>query len=81
MSRFSRRGKIKFPVLSDEKSEVIRAFGVFNDNYAPNSYAHGVAVPIIVVLGADGAVTHRFSTADYTERTDIDSIVSVLGKK
>ncbi len=81
LSRFSRRRKIHYPVLADPNSEVIRAFGLLNENYPPGSYAHGVAHPIVIVLGPDGTVTHRFSRAGYVRRPNIDAVISVLGGK
>ena len=78
LSRFAKRRKIKYPVLADPNSEVIRAFGLLNEDYPVGSYAHGVAHPIIVVIDADGIVSHRFSRAGYVRRPDVDAVISVL---
>lgn len=81
MKRFAKIKKIKYPVLSDAKSEVIRAFGLVNENYAAGNYAHGVAWPIILVIAPDGTVTHRFSHRNHHIRPDIDAVLAELGKK
>ena len=78
MSRFAKRRKIKYPVLADPNSEIIRAFGLLNQDYRPGSYAHGVAHPIIVVFDANGIVTHRFSRRGYVRRPNIDAVISTL---
>lgn len=81
LAHFARRRKMRYPVLADPRSEAIRAFGLLNENYPPDSYAHGVAHPITIVFDADGVVTHRFSRAGYVRRPDIDVVLAVLRGK
>ena len=80
ITRFAKRRKIKFPVLADKGSEVIRAFGLLNEDYPAGSYAHGVAHPIVIVFDENGIVTHRFSRAGYVRRPNIDAVISALKK-
>ena len=72
---------MKYPVLADPNSEVIRAFGLLNEDYPAGSYAHGVAHPIVIVFDADGIVTHRFSRRGYVRRPNIDAVISALREK
>lgn len=69
---------VAYPILSDPKSEMIRAFGVLNAEYPPGHFAHGVAHPIIFVVDAAGVVRHRFSEARYQERPEIDRVIDAL---
>lgn len=80
LSRFARQRKMKYPVLADLNSEVIRAFGLLNEDYPAGSYAHGVAHPIVIVFNAGGIVTHRFSRAGYVRRPNIDAVLTQLRK-
>lgn len=80
ITRFAKRRKIKYPVLADKGSEVIRAFGLINQDYPVGSYAHGVAHPITIVFDENGIVTHRFSRAGYVRRPNIDAVISALRK-
>ena len=80
LSRFAKRRDIKYPVLADPGSEVIRAFGLLNEDYPAGSYAHGVAHPIIIVFDATGTVTHRFSRAGYVRRPNLDAVLAELRK-
>ncbi len=68
-------------MLADPNSEVIRAFGLLNQDYPPGSYAHGVAHPIVIVFDANGTVTHRFSRAGYVRRPDLDLVLAELRKE
>ncbi len=81
LSRFARRRRIAYPVLADPNSEVIRAFGLLNEDYPVGSYAHGVAHPIVIVFNADGIVTHRFSRRGYVRRPNIDAVLTELRRK
>jgi peroxiredoxin len=81
ITRFAKRRKIKFPVLADPGSEVIRAFGLLNQDYPEGSYAHGVAHPIVIVFDEKGIVTHRFSRAGYVRRPNINAVLKELRKK
>jgi len=78
---FSRRQNIKYPILSDTKSKIIRAFGILNKTHEPGSFAYGIPHPIIFVVGPNGIIKHRFSQgADYSSRPDIDLIFNTLRK-
>ena len=80
LKRLERREKIDYPMLSDVNSDVIRAFGLLAENYPQGSFYYGVPHPAIVVLDAEGKVSHRFSEAHYTARPDIDDVLAVLRK-
>ncbi len=78
LKRLARRAKIRYPLLSDKRSEIIRAFGLLAGNYPQGSFYYGVPHPAIIVLGPDGTVTHRFSESHYVARPDIDDVLTVL---
>jgi len=81
LARFAKRRKIRYPVLADPESGIIRAFGLLNEDYPPSSYAHGVAYPIVIVFDAGGIVTHRFSQPGYVRRPNIDAVLTELRRK
>ena len=74
------RRNIKYALLSDEGSKIIRSFGIFDDRYRPRSYAYGVPHPMIFVVDPDRVIRHRFSKFDYYTRTDIDVVLRTLKK-
>ena len=65
-------------LLSDPKSEIIRAFGLLNRRHAPGSAYHGIPHPIVFVLDRKGVVRARYSEVDYSRRPDIDAILRTL---
>lgn len=78
LQRLDRRQKIRYPMLSDVNSDIIRAFGLLAENYPQGSLYYGVPHPVIVVLDAEGKVSHRFSEPHYSSRPDIDGVLTVL---
>lgn len=76
--RFAKRRKIGFTLLSDPQSQLIRAFDLLNDRYGEGSYAYGVAHPIVIVLDADGVVTHRFSNSNHYQTPGADTVLQAL---
>lgn len=78
LDRFAKRRKIGFTMLSDPKSEVIRAFGVFNEEQTPGGFGYGIAYPTIVVLDAAGIVRGVYAEPGYTQRPDPGAMIKAL---
>ncbi len=78
LDRFAKRRKIGFTMLSDPKSEAIRAFNVFNNEHAPGAFGYGIAYPTIVVLDAAGVVRGVYAEAHFTQRPDPDAVIEAL---
>jgi hypothetical protein len=55
---------------------VINAFGLFNDRFPEGSRYRGTAIPMVVVVNADGVVTRTYSGHGYTEDHEIATIVN-----
>ena len=66
--------------MSDDRAEIIPAFGIANPQFAKGSSWYGVALPIIFVVGRGGVIQHRFSLQNYQERSEVDVILDVLRK-
>ncbi len=78
LARFAKRRKIGFTLLSDPKSEIIRAFGLLNKRHAPGSAYHGISHPMILTIDPKGVVRARFSETDYSQRPDIDAVLRAV---
>lgn len=76
VQRFAKLRKIDYPLLSDENREVINAFGLFNDRFPEGSRYRGTAIPMVVVVNADGVVTRAYNGRGYTEDHEIATIIS-----
>lgn len=75
LKHFADRKGIHFPLLSDEDSSVIRAFGILNKEVPETSEFFGVPHPVTYIVGADGRVQSRVFEEDYRRRVTAGSVI------
>ena len=68
LAAFARSHSIGFALLSDQRSETIRAFGILNRNMAPDLRAHGVPHPVEYLVAPDGTVVRKYFVPNYQHR-------------
>jgi peroxiredoxin len=78
LTRFSKRRKIGFTLLSDPDSAIIRAFDLLNNDFPPGQPGHGLSLPLMFIIDAKGIITHRFSDPDYSWRPAIDTVLKAI---
>jgi len=78
LRNFAKRQGIRYTMLSDPESTVIRAFGILNDNIEPGNFAYGIPFPGTYVINERGIVTAKYFEEDYRER---DSAASILTRQ
>jgi hypothetical protein len=80
LAHFARRRDIRFPLLSDPGSEIIRRFGLLNArDYAEGDLAWGVPYPGTLIVDAEGVVRGRFFEEAYAERRTAASLLLATG--
>ncbi|MEE4211216.1 MAG: peroxiredoxin family protein [Parvularcula sp.] len=62
---FAEKHQLDLVFLSDEGSELIRAFGLLNEAHEPGSRAYGIPHPAVFVIDESGTVTARLYEEDY----------------
>lgn len=72
---FAERAKITYPLLSDDNSATIRAFGILNNQVPSNSPQYGIPNPGMYIVDANGKIVSRFFEQDYRERFTPDTIL------
>ena len=68
LAAFAQKHSIGFPLLSDQGSQTIRNFGIFNFNMAPDLRAYGVPHPVDYLVNPDGFVVHKYFVPNYQHR-------------
>jgi hypothetical protein len=82
LADFSRRRGITFPLLSDERSATITAYGLLNTTVAPtNKTQYGIPFPGTLFLDRNAVVTSRVFEAAYQERDTMSSMMVRLGTR
>ena len=80
-ARFAAAENIAFTLLADQKAEIIGAFGLINERFAPSSKWYGIAHPAIFVIDPKGIVTHRFTSVGYRDRVGVDVVLRELRRR
>src|SRR6202158_4296636 len=75
LKAFQDQQKLTFPLLSDFNKEVIRDYGVFNEDMIG---LKGIARRAVFVLDRDGVVRHREVLDDARNEPDYERVFSVL---
>jgi hypothetical protein len=79
LADFSRRRGITFPLLSDQGSATIKAYGLLNTTVDSASTNYGIPFPGTLLVSRQGVVTARFFEEAYQERNTVASILLKLG--
>ncbi len=75
LGRFAEKFGITYPLLSDAGAEVVRAFGILNDDIAEDHEHYGLPRPGTYLIGEDGRV---FDKTFYEGHNVRDAISDVL---
>ena len=78
LERFAARAGIGYPLLSDEGSRIIAAFGLLDPGQAKSTPWYGIARPMIVVVDPGGVVRQRFSTRGYRDRPEAGAVLEAI---
>ena len=77
LAEFSEKQGIPFPLLSDIDSEVIRAYGILNDQVAPeDGFFYGIPYPGVYVTDKEGRVAAKFFHGTYKKRDSAELLIS-----
>ena len=78
LEKFILKNDIQYRLVSDHGSNMIRAFGILNEEMKEGTRFYGVPKPIIYVVDASGEILHRFSEEDYKLRPEIDTVLQSI---
>jgi hypothetical protein len=80
LKNFADRRGITFPLLSDEGSQVIRAFGILNEEVPSGTQFAGIPYPGTYIVDPSGRVLSKYFEEDFTQRyTASDILVREFG--
>lgn len=82
LKSFSEKNEIEYPLLSDEGSKLIDAFGIRNKMMAGKTYGKndltGVPHPGSYVLDKDGKILAKLFLQKYQERHSTEELVKLV---
>ncbi len=76
LREFAREQKIPYPLLSDLDSEVIRAYGVLNDQLSgDDAFLEGIPYPGVFLCDEQGTVVSKFFYDTYKKRVSPELLI------
>lgn len=83
---FSDKWKFTVPILSDNETEVIQAFGILNESTSKDSPLYGYPHPIVFIVDNDGIIRSKLYIenenaapgSNYKERPEINVILTAI---
>lgn len=79
LAAFAAKYGIEYPLLADEDSSVIKAFGILNRQIPSEHEWYGVPYPGTYLVDGDGRVTDKSFFADHQVRESVDDLLQGLG--
>lgn len=82
LAAFAEAHDVRYPLLSDVDSEVIRRYGILNTQAEKNGgFVHGIPFPGTYVVDGEGVVVEKFFHDTYKKRESADTLIdSALGE-
>ncbi len=78
LNKFATRYSFDFPMLSDDGSETIKAFGILDESKEPGSFGYGIPNPTIYIVSKDKEIQGILAEESYTRRPEISDIVETI---
>lgn len=73
-----RQGGIRYTMLADTESQIIKDFGLMNPDTAPGSMHYGMAFPGSYVVDAEGIVQHKYFNQSHRQRVTTKTVLMTL---
>lgn len=80
LDQFAKKQQISYTLLSDEGSKMIDAFDVRDPSYGPDSMAHGVPQPVVMIIDPAGTVQGKLALEGYRDRPELEAIMAEVDR-
>ena len=70
--------QVKYPLLSDPESELIRGFGILNEKIREDHTWYGVPYPHVYLINTEGVIVGKFFESRYQDRPTAESILTYI---
>lgn len=78
---FGAKHGIAYKMLSDPDSEIIKAFGILNEEMKPGSRFYGIPHPAIYIVSSDGTVEAVLKEENYRDRPEPQLILDTIDRQ
>jgi peroxiredoxin len=78
LAQFHEAQQLGFPLLQDENTKHVDAYGVKNMEYEPGDQGYGIPHPGILYIQRDGTVALKFAVPGYRERPPLAEVHAAI---
>ena len=78
LAEFAKKNEIGYPLLSDEGSKTIDAFGIRNKEAEGNPRFAGIPHPGTYILSKDGIILGKLFKEKYAQRHDTEELITLV---
>ncbi len=79
-NKFHSQSKLKFPILKDENSELIKRLGILNPGPDKDSKYYGIPYPGIFLVDKSGIIRGKFAEESYRDRPELENVFAEAKK-
>ena len=81
LADFADTATLSFPLLHDENSEHMNAFGIRDVDYEPDSRFYGIPYPGMVLISPQGEVLEKFAVPGYRARPEFAEVYAEVSQR
>lgn len=78
LAQFHEEQQLGFPLLQDENTKHVDAYGIKNAEYAPGHQGYGIPYPGMLYIEPSGIIAQKFAVPGYRERPPLDEVYSAI---
>ena len=78
LAAFHGEQNLGYPLLKDEETKHIGAYGVLNTNHQPGDSGYGIPFPGILYVDGNGTVLAKFAVPGYRQRPPLDEVLAAI---
>ncbi|MBU2892316.1 peroxiredoxin family protein [Colwellia sp. D2M02] len=78
LTTFATAQNISYPLLSDQQAQTMLSYGIVNTKYKKGDDNYGIPYPGVVVIDADGKITHKNFFEGYKKRVQFTQLYQAL---
>ena len=78
LKNFHKKYDLSFTMISDKSSDIIKAFGVLNEDQGSESSFYGIPHPGIFIIDSEKVVLGKFFMSDYTQRVSTQEVLKAV---
>ena len=78
LAAFHESENLGYPLLQDENTTHVDAYGVKNSEYEPGHMGYGIPYPGILYVRPDGVVILKFAVPGYRQRPPLEKVFEAV---